>query len=327
MSLAGSTSAEQLGDQPPRVSSRRRPGNRMPGRRLMILLAVGPLLIFFPVFVFFPMLFSLAMSFFEWNPAALRDPYTFIGLDNYYYALFEDTVFFTATKNTIYYSALRIIPGTALVILLAVGINSRTRLREFLRASYFLPVLTSAVAASLLWQWIYQPRFGLINTTLRAAGEALGLQMSNQPIMWLQDPNLVIPSLVVMMFWQTGGYPMMIFLAGLQGIPDTLYEAARVDGASPWHTFRHITLPLLQPATTFVLITGFIGALQIFTPMYVMTGGGPVDASMTVVLLLYREAFIGLRFGYAAAISVLLFVIIMAVTAAQLRIGRMSWEY
>jgi multiple sugar transport system permease protein len=295
------------------------------GRSLMIAMAVVPLLIFHAIFLIFPMTYSLVMSFFNWNLASMVQQREFVGLDNYSTALFEDTLFWVAMGNTIYYALMSIPLGIVVALVLAISINSRTYFRSYFRTAYFLPVLTSMVAAGIIWRWLYQPHFGLFNTILRMLSDATGV-MINEP-RWLLDPNLAMPSIAIMSIWQGVGYTMVIFLAGLQGIPDTYYEAAEVDGANSWQTFRYLTIPLLRPALIFVLITGIIGALQAFTAMYVMTQGGPVNSTRTIVYILYDQAFRMFRFGYASSIAFLLFIVILAFTLFQVRVLKVEWEY
>jgi multiple sugar transport system permease protein len=199
------------------------------------------------------------------------------------------------------------------------------RLRGFFRSVYYLPVLTSTVTASIVWKWIYQPRFGLLNSALAAIVSQMGLQI--QMPRYLMDPNLAMPAVVLMGLWQGTGYTMVIFLAGLQGIPQSLYEAAKVDGASRLQSFLHVTVPLLRPTILFVVLTGVIGSFQAFTQMFILTEGGPVNATRTIVYLLFDEAFVNSRFGYASAISFVLFAVVMTLTLLQRRTFATEWTY
>lgn len=295
------------------------------GRSLMILMAVLPLLIYYAIFLIFPMSYSFVMSFFDWNLASMIQSPKFIGFENYSYALFDDPLFKLSLLNTFWYAILSIPMGLVLALMLAVLINNRHHFRAYFRTAYFLPVLTSMVAAGIIWRWLYQPHFGLINTSLRMISDATGFIISEPR--WLLDPNLAMPAIAIMSVWKGVGYTMIIFLAGLQGIPDTYYEAAEVDGANGWQAFRYITIPLLRPAMVFVLVTGLIGALQAFTAMYVMTQGGPVNATRTVVYVLYDQAFRMFRFGYASSIAFLLFIVILIFTLIQVRFLKVEWEY
>jgi multiple sugar transport system permease protein len=295
------------------------------GRNVMILMAVLPLMIFYAIFLIFPMSYSLVMSFFDWNLASMIQTPKFIGFENYSNALFDDTLFWLSMRNTIYYAALSIPLGLVSALVLAVLINNRKHFRSYFRTAYFLPVLTSMVAAGIIWRWLYQPHFGLVNTMLRMISDTTGFIISEPR--WLLDPNLAMPAIAIMSVWKGVGYTMIIFLAGLQGIPDTYYEAAEVDGANGWQSFRYLTLPLLRPAMVFVLVTGLIGALQAFTAMYVMTQGGPVNSTRTIVYVLYDQAFRMFRFGYASSIAFLLFIVILIFTLVQVRFLKVEWEY
>jgi multiple sugar transport system permease protein len=212
-------------------------------------------------------------------------------------------------------------------LFVAMLINSQKRLVSFFRTTYFIPVVTSAVATSVMWRWLYQPRFGLINQLINLVFvDTLGLHI-NPSIQWLTSKSLAMPSIIAMDIWKGLGFTMVLFLAGLTSIPSVYYEAAKIDGAGRWRLFRHITVPLLQPTLVFVLVTGMIGSLQVFTPMYVMTAGGPVNSTKTIVYLLYDKAFTIYRFGYASGLAFMLFAIVLVLTAIQLRLTRMRWEY
>lgn len=305
------------------VSQHARPGR--PGRVSIIAIALVPLFVFYGIFLLFPLGWSFYMSFHNWPGASFVHQPEYVGLANYHRALFEDQLFRKSLLNTLYFVLLNIPINLGVALVLAVFINSLPKYRSIYRTLFFLPVLVSEVASSILWRYVYQPRFGLINGSLVQMSDLLGLGLSVPR--WLDDPNLAMFSVVMMTVWQTMGYTLVILLAGLQGIPETLYEAARVDGASPWHRFRFITLPLLRPTIMFLLITRMIGSLQVFSPMYVMTNGGPIDATRTIVLHLYEQAFNFFRFGYASSIAVILFLIILFFTLIQVRFLRQGWEY
>ncbi|HEY8598167.1 MAG TPA: sugar ABC transporter permease [Thermomicrobiales bacterium] len=302
-----------------------RPGSLLPGRGAMIGLAVGPLIIFYAIFLLFPLGWSFYMSVHDWPGATfVREP-SFVGLENYRRAVFEDRLLRKAIGNTALYAALAIPFNLLLALALAVMINALPRLRGLYRTLYFLPVLVSEVTASILWRYVYQPRFGLINGALIRLSDATGIAL---PLpRWLDDPGLAIPAIVGMTTWKTMGYTLVIVLAGLQGIPEVFYEAARIDGATGWRLFRHITLPLLRPTLAFLLMTQTIGALQVFGPMYVMTKGGPVDSTRSVVYHLYDQAFANFRFGYASSLAVILFLVILVLALLQTRLLATRWEY
>jgi multiple sugar transport system permease protein len=295
------------------------------GRGGMIVLATVPLILSYVVFLIFPMLYALVMSFTNWNPASIRYPLRVVGLDNYRKILFENPLFWICLKNTAYYTLLNVPTGMVVALALAALVNALKHLRSLYRTLYYLPVLTSGVAAAIIWNWLYQPRYGLFNSILALLVSEFGLQIPMPR--YLLDPKLAMPSIVAMGIWKGSGYTMVIFLAGLQGIPQSLYEAARVDGANRLQSFLRITVPLLRPTVMFVTLTGVIGSFQAFVQMFLMTTGGPGNTTRTIVYLLWDEAFVNSRFGYASAISFILFVIIMTLTLLQRRILRTEWSY
>jgi len=299
---------------------------KVKGRRTIILLGTVPLIVSYLVFLIFPMMYAFVMSFTNWNPASFRVPLKVVGLDNYRSILFGSDLFWICLKNTAYFTLLNVPLGLVVSLTLATLINSLKHLRGFFRTIYYLPVLTTMVAAAIIWNWLYQPRFGLFNQILALIISRTGMTVSSMP-QYLRDPALAMPCIVAMDVWKGSGYNMVIFLAGLQGIPESLYEAARVDGANRLQSFFRITIPLLRPTIVFVVLTGVIGSFQAFTEMFIMTQGGPINATRTIVYVLYDEAFVNSRFGYASAISFLLFIIIMALTLMQRRALRMEWSY
>lgn len=265
-----------------------------------------------------PILFALYISFHAWGVLTLETP--FVGLANYEEALTSRDLW-NSLKNTAIYS-LHVPLGMAVSLGLALLLN-RSKLPGLglFRTIFYLPSITSFVAIAIVWQWIYNPDFGLFNYGLSLLG------IDKQP--WLHDPRTALPSLMLMAIWIQAGYQMVIYLAGLQNIPAYLYEAAIIDGAGPWQRFRRITLPMLQPTTFFILVTSMIGSFQVFTQIYVMTEGGPLQATEVIVYYIYKNAWDYLRMGYASAISFVLFVIIMLLTLAQFRLlgRREKWEY
>jgi multiple sugar transport system permease protein len=259
------------------------------------------------VFSIGPILFALWLSFHEWNLLLPARP--FIGLDNYR-ELAGDGGFWRAVRNTALY-VLFVPAGMVVALGLALLANRRMPGVNLLRTAFFLPYVTSFVAISLVWKWMFQPDVGLLNNALERIGIAA------QP--WLSSPATALPSLMLMSVWMYAGYMMVIFLAGLQSIPATLYESARIDGAGPWRRFRHITLPLLRPTLLFILVTMVIFMFQVFTAVYVMTEGGPLHSTDVVVYHIYRNAWEYLRMGYASAMAWVLFAIVFAVTLIQFR--------
>ncbi len=272
---------------------------------------LSPSLIILLIFVAVPLLFSLYLSFHQWNVISPEKP--FVGLSNFT-ALVHDTLFWKAMKNTALYT-LQVPVGMAIALFVAILMNQRLKGIHFFRTIFFLPSVSSFVAVALVWQWLYQPQYGLVNFILKQIGFG--------PVPWLSSPKTALLSIMIMTIWMGIGYQMVIFLAGLQGIPGYLYEAAIIDGASPWQRFCSVTLPLLKPTTFFVLITSLIGSFQVFTSVYVMTQGGPNRATDVVVYHIYQNAWEYLRMGYASAMSWVLFVVILIATALQFKlIGR-----
>ncbi len=272
---------------------------------------LAPSLAHLLVFSLGPIAFALWLSFHRWNLVEPQRP--FVGLANYV-ELAGDGAFLHSLANTAVY-VLFVPVGMAVALGLALLVNRPFRGVRVVRAILFLPYITSFVAISLVWKWIYEPDFGLFNLVL----ERLGLG----GLPWLTSPATAMLSLQIMSVWMYAGYMMVLFLAGLQSIPASLYESARMDGAGPWQRFRHITLPLLRPTTFFVLVTMVIFMFQVFTAVYVMTEGGPLHATDVIVYHIYRNAWEYLRMGYASAMAWVLFAVVFALTMAQWRwIGR-----
>ena len=268
-----------------------------------------------------PMISSLYVSGTSWT---MLSPPSWVGTANYARLLSDDHLFTVSLLNTLYYVALAVPLGIAVALALALLLNRRVRGLAVFRTLFFLPSITNLVAVSVLWLWILNPEYGLLNTLLRGAG-------IDGPL-WFQSERWAKPALVLMSLWGVGG-TMMVFLAALQGIPAELFEAAELDGAGGVRTFLHITLPLISPALLFNLIVGIIGASQVFTQAYVMTGqaqpgseGGPNNATLFMVLYLYRKAFQEFNMGYAAAIAWVLFAAILGATIIQMRLSR-TWVY
>ncbi len=274
---------------------------------------LAPSLAHLLVFSVGPIVFSLWLSFHEWDLLAPARP--FVGLDNYQ-ELARDGDFLRALRNTAVY-VLFVPVGMVLALGLALFVDRRMPGVNLLRTVFFLPYITSFVAISLVWRWMFQPDVGLLNHLLTRVG------IPAQP--WLSSPATALPSLMLMSVWMYAGYMMVLFLAGLQSIPASLYESARIDGAGAWQRFRHITLPLLRPTALFVLVTMVIFMFQVFTAVYVMTEGGPLHATDVIVYHIYRNAWEYLRMGYASAMAWVLFAIVFLVTLVQFRwLGRTS---
>jgi multiple sugar transport system permease protein len=269
-------------------------------------LFIAPVLLLFAAFRVVPALQTLSYSVYKVE--LLRGRFTFVGLDNFR-ALLVDPAFGRALMNTMVY-VLAIVPiSAALGLGLAVLFNTRFRLRELFKAVYFAPMVTSTAAAAMVWWWLYNPQFGLFNVLLRLVG------LPDQP--WLMSSRTALTAIIIFSVWKTLGYNMIIYLAGLQAIPSQFYEAATIDGASALGRFWRISVPLLAPTTTFLLIYNGILAFQVFDQVFVLTGGGPAGATNVVVLELYRQAFERYNMGYAAAEATVLFVLILGITALQ----------
>jgi multiple sugar transport system permease protein len=274
-------------------------------------LFIAPIVILFGIFRVYPSIQTLAYSFFRVE--LLRGRFTFIGFENFF-DLLSDTIFLKAVVNTLIY-VISIVPISAgLALILAVLFNTHFRLKEFFKAIYFAPMVTSTVAAAMVWLWLYNPQFGLFNVILKMFG------LPSQP--WLMSSHQALPSIIIFSIWKSLGYNLIIYIAGLQAIPDVYYEAARIDGAGSLQQFFKITLPLLTPTTTFILIYNSILSFQVFDQVFVLTGGGPAYATTVVVLELYQQAFLKYRFGYASAMAMVLFLFILSITIGQYAISK-----
>jgi multiple sugar transport system permease protein len=269
-------------------------------------LFIAPVVLLFGIFRVVPSVQTLLYSFYKVE--LLRGRFTFLGLDNFR-DLLADEIFRRAIVNTLTY-VITIVPISAFLgLILAVLFNARFHLKEFFKAVYFSPMVTSTVAAAMVWWWMYNPQFGIFNVLLKL------VHVPEQP--WLMSSHMALPSIIIFSIWKNLGYNMILYLAGLQAIPPQFYEAATIDGAGAFGRFWRITLPLLAPTTTFILIYNGILAFQVFDQIFVLTGGGPAGSTNVVVLDLYRQAFERYNFGYAAAEAMVLFVFIMGVTILQ----------
>jgi multiple sugar transport system permease protein len=275
----------------------------------------APALAAIALFFFVPVAASLGLSLTDFDIYALADlrNLRFVGLRNYA-ELLRDPVFWTALRNTAFFVAVGGPLSVATSLGAALLLQSRlVRWKGLFRTLYFLPVVTTLVAVAVVWRYLYHPRVGLLNRALGALGVP--------PVDWLGDPALALPALIALAVWKNFGFNMVIFVAGLQAIPERLYEAARLDGASAAQQLRHVTLPLLLPTTSFVLVMTLIGHFQLFAEPYVMTRGGPEDATRSLVLLMYEQGFRWWSLGQAAAIAFVLFGIVLAVTLAARAAG------
>ncbi len=269
-----------------------------------------PALVLFAFFAIIPIARTFYISFFEYD--LLTTP-TFVGLDNYRLIVGEPR-FHSALLHSAAYVAVTYVPVWTLALLLALALNTRIKARSLFRTIYFVPVVMSWVVVSVIWKLIFH-RSGLLNVMfLNPVGVG--------PKTWLTDQGLAPFAITLMSVWKEVGFFMVVFLAGLQAIPGEYYEAAKVDGSSPWQLFRHITVPLLQPTILFATVIGLITGLQIFIPQFVMTQGGPVNATLVLTLDIYQTAFVFLKMGKAAAMSVVLFAIIAVIVLVQFRLYR-----
>jgi multiple sugar transport system permease protein len=272
------------------------------GRRtVMGYIFISPFILGVLVWVLIPALTAIWLVFQDWN---LISPAKYSGLDNIL-RLGGDKLFWQALKVTTIYTLASVPLGLVLSFTLALLINQKVRGIALFRTIYYLPSIMPAVASAVLWAWIFNTEFGLLNTMFRYVGLP--------KIHWLQEPEWALTALILMSLWSVGA-AMIIFLAGLQGIPETLYEAAKIDGAGRWAQLRHITIPLMSPTIFFNLVIGIINSFQVFTAALIMTGGGPQDATLFFVLYLYRVGFRFLEMGYAATLSWVLFFILMLMT-------------
>jgi sn-glycerol 3-phosphate transport system permease protein len=277
-------------------------------------LLVGPSLLLFGLVYVYPVAYSAYVSLFAWD---LMTPPRWVGLDNY--RELASAEFWEVVTNTAQYSAG--VVGLCLVggLVLALALNDRSRVSALLQAGIFSSYVVSWVAVSLLWIWMLDPQYGLVTYLLRLVGL--------RPVNWLGDPKVALWTLVLVTVWKTIGYPMVIYLAGLQSIPGDFYEAAALDGAGPWQRFRFITWPLLTPTTLFLVVTLTIASFQGFDIVKIMTQGGPVTATMIYVYYIYEQAFQYFKLGKASAAVVIFFALILALTVLQWRVFRRRIHY
>ena len=291
-------------------------------QQIFVLTVLVPLIASFALFWIYPVLRGFWGSFTQWHGFDPNTP--FIGLQNYIRA-YNDPTFRVSLRNTFYYALLTMPTTLILALLLALAIEATGRLKALFRTIYFLPVVTSVIATALVWKYLYQPSLGLFNQLLTLAGLP--------PQRWLISNQLALPSIAVYSIWKSVGFSMVIFMAGLTTIPHSFYDAAKVDGANRWQAFWHVTLPLLRPTFIFSLVTGVIGSLQVFGPIYIMSSsgdsppGGPGNSTMVVAVYQWLVAFRELDLGYGSAMGLILFLIILVLTLLQLRFLQTRWEY
>jgi len=271
-------------------------------------LLIAPSLAVFLVFEIYPIFYSLYLSFTKWN--LLSPVKTFVGLENYA-LLFTSEEFLKALWHTVVFTLGRVVGSMAIALGLALLLNTQKRWVSWVQASIFSPHIVSMVSISMLWLWLMDPTHGLLNYLLGLVGLP--------PSRWLADTETALMSVILVAVWKAIGYDMVIFLSGLQAIPEELYEAAKIDGANPWHRFWHITFPLLSPTTFFLSVTSVIASFQVFDSVNVMTGGGPADSTTVLVYYIYQYGFRFFKIGQATAASTVLFIIILILTLLQFK--------
>jgi multiple sugar transport system permease protein len=277
-------------------------------------LFISPVLVFFGLFRVYPSIQTLVFSFFKVNLIAKK--YEWVGLKNFA-LLLQETDFIRAIANTFIYTFYIVVFSVFIGMVLASMFSSKMKFAGIFKAVYFVPFITATVAAAVVWGYLYDPKFGLFNMILKL----IGLPGRH----WLTSSKEALGSIIIFSIWKYLGYNIVIFIAGLQNIPDAFYEAATIDGAGPLAKFFRITVPLLAPTIVFVVIYNTILALKVFDQVFVLTAGGPAAASTVVVLELYEMAFLHYRFGYAASMAFVLFLFIMIITVVQYTVSR-RWE-
>ncbi len=275
-------------------------------QRLGGLIFIAPALIGTFVFIIIPVICSFGLSFTRWD---LLNPIEFVGLDNYT-GIFTEPLFYKILLNTIVFALSTSVFGVIIPLVLAAILNTKIRGSEFYKTAYFLPFITPMIVIGIIWEWIFDPNIGLLNKFLHLH------------INWLYDPHFAMPALILVSVWKLIGYNMVIFLSALSGISQSMFEAAKIDGANEFQTFKNVTIPLLSPTIFFVVIITAISSFQIFDLIYLMTQGGPLDSTNVLVYAIYKNAFEYFNIGKASAIAYVLFVIILVLTLAQWKLRK-----
>lgn len=286
-------------------------------RLLPIYLLILPGMVLFLIWTLYPLIFAFVMSFFNWNPNPGADS-PFVGVANYTRA-FTDPIFWHAFGNVIYYAVVTVIGQIVFGLAVALLLNSKFKARGIYRALYYLPVITSWVVVSVIFAYLFSSPSGPVNWLL---GDVFHIISDDQP--WLGSTTLALPTLMILGIWKGIGWNMVTFLAGLQSIPEELYEAAQIDGANSWYRFRFVTLPLLRPVLTFVVVILTIGGLNAFIPMFVLTNGGPLHSTETLLTYAYTNAFQTFDFGYAAALTYIFAAFAFVFALLQIYLSRRS---
>lgn len=279
--------------------------------RVQATMLLVPALAIYAVFALYPMINVVFLSFQKWN--GLAPEREFVGLSNYYAIFLRDPVFWMAFRNTVLWTIMSVIFPPMVGLLLALSLNQKIFGRNSLRAIFYLPVIIAPIAVATMWKWMYDPFFGLFNQLLTS----WGMQSLIQD--WLGDKNVALYSAFVAYLWQTVGFSMVLLLAGLQSVSQTLVEAARIDGAGRWAVFRHVTLPALRPTLTVVLVLSLISSLKAFDIVYGLTGGGPAQSTQMLALWAFTQSMQIFDFGRGSAISVVLLLITMVIVIPYLR--------
>jgi len=290
-------------------------------QKISYLFIALPFTLFF-IFQLVPVFISFFWSFTKYDVVHFPQ---FVGLANYKAILFDDPLFWKAVRNTLLY-VIGVVPlGICLSLMLAVAIDQKIKFKNFFKSIFFLPTVTAIIAVSVIWKWLYAgEKYGLFNYMI--------MKLGFQPVDWLASPLWILPSIMIMSIWAGVGYNMILFLAGLQTIPDTMYEAAEIDGAGFWKKFFHITLPLLRPIIIFVTMMSFVFSFQVFEQVYIMTGGqggigGVLNSGLTIVAYLYDKGFQKFQMGYASAIAYIIFLWIFVLTMLNKRLMKSDIRY
>ena len=287
---------------------------RFSSRRYPIITALPyliPTIVLYGYFIVYPMLDSVRLSFYKWSGFRTETP-EFVGLANYIRMFTKDPVFWQALRNSIFWVVLSLAVPMLLGLLLALALNRKMIGRNLMRSVFYIPAVFASITVAAMWRWIYNPTLGLINQLLTA----IGLESWTQS--WLGDPKFAFYSVFIASIWQAVGFPMILFLAGLQGVPPELVEAAKLDGASAWQVFRNVTMPALRPTTTVVVILTTINSLKVFDLIVGMTGGGPAQSTQVLALWSYTESFSNHQFGAGGAVSTVLLLVCLCLVIPYL---------
>lgn len=286
---------------------------RQPGRKLMVGGTMGFVIVTYGLFIFFPILYGLWTSFYNWNP--FQSKFDFVGLGNYTYVI-QSPDFWRSLINTVLFTLGSLIMTVGFSLLLAAMMQGVKKGMGFYRGAYFLPVISSMVATSMLWKFMFSYDDGLFNSLL--------MQMGFTKVPWLQDANIALPVLMVVQAWKDIGYALVLILAGINNIDPSIYESAEIDGASKPRQFFSITMPLIRNTMTILIITKLIDYMQVYTPVKFITEGGPGTSTWTMSFYIFEQAFTYYNFGFASAVSFLLFIIIFLLSLVQMRFDKES---